>query len=340
MIIYNQWYIIGPSSQIKTGQPFAFQIGTERLVAFRTTNNQIAALKDQCCHRGVPLSKGRVQTNGDIACGYHGWQYDSSGCVTKIPSLDANSSLPKYRIQNYPTFEDPYYAWVWMPGSTTEPPFKPELKGMVPGIWIQQTAIWRVDIMAAIENQLDVTHTAFAHPGTYPGHTTSKGDIPKLQKNTYQVTADENSVTVFGVGSAESAASKINIPTPAKPTAAFGRFELPFRNYVFLPNQGVRAIYNWVPLNDGECRLEFLSLAKNFFGSAVLRKPHLIFQDKELELLSQDRNLLEAVQSDFGSDEEKHVRPDAAGLAARDLIESMRRQNPVTPSTTRFTALT
>ncbi len=34
-----------------------------------------AALEDRCCHRTAKLSKGWCR-NGNIVCGYHGWEYD------------------------------------------------------------------------------------------------------------------------------------------------------------------------------------------------------------------------------------------------------------------------
>ena len=40
---------------------------------------------DACPHRLAPLSQGRVDANGCLECPYHGWQFDSSGALTKIP---------------------------------------------------------------------------------------------------------------------------------------------------------------------------------------------------------------------------------------------------------------
>ena len=36
--------------------------------------------------------------------------------------------------------------------------------------------------MDAVENQLDVAHTPFSHPGIYPGHGTEDGVMPPLRQ--------------------------------------------------------------------------------------------------------------------------------------------------------------
>ena len=40
---------------------------------------------DCCPHRLVPLSEGRITATGQLQCGYHGWNFNSSGKCTAIP---------------------------------------------------------------------------------------------------------------------------------------------------------------------------------------------------------------------------------------------------------------
>jgi phenylpropionate dioxygenase-like ring-hydroxylating dioxygenase large terminal subunit len=45
-------------------------------------------------HKGVALHKGKVQ--GDrLTCGYHGWEFNSSGNCVNIPYLPEKQKLPR-----------------------------------------------------------------------------------------------------------------------------------------------------------------------------------------------------------------------------------------------------
>lgn len=317
MLIKDQWYVACPSSQLSDTEPTAIQIGSDFYVAFRDHKHEAHILLDRCCHRGVKLSLGNLR-NGCIACGYHGWEYNGNGKLVSVPSLGAESSVPGYSVPSFPTIEKYQYVWIWVAGEQAEPNHEPVLRGVDSGSWIQQSAIWNTHVMPAVENQLDVAHTAFAHPGIYPTHRTSPGEIPTLRKADYICEIDHKSVLVVGTPVGSDIPDVL--PTPEHPGAGFGLFELPYRNYVFLENEGVRAIYNWVPLSASSCRLEFLMRSKE--SDALVFN----FQHGELELLSQDRILLESAQHWFGQGietYEKSVLPDGAPLAARKLVKSL-----------------
>ena len=63
-------------------------------------------------------------------------------------------------------------VWVWIAGESKAPTHQPAVVGIGNRHWIQQTGHWKANIMDAVENQLDVAHTPFSHPGIYPGHGT------------------------------------------------------------------------------------------------------------------------------------------------------------------------
>jgi hypothetical protein len=92
---------------------------------------------------------------------------------------------------------------------------------------------------------------------------------------------------------------------------------MPYRNYVFLASANVRAIYNWIPLSESSVRLEFMSLSwpPKRPGEMKVR-----IWDEELEILAQDRVLLESAQETFDPARDKHVRADRPPLLARQII--------------------
>ena len=82
-------------------------------------------------------------------------------------------------------------------------------------------------------------------------------------------------------------------PPDFETTASMGmRFELPFRNYVWAGGRTARAIYNWVPLDNESCRLEFMVQQ----GAEPSGPVSIVLRDGEPHVPSQDRVLLEAAQ--------------------------------------------
>ena len=61
-------------------------------------DGQLAAVRDECPHRRVPLSAGeRLDTpeGQRISCGYHGWQFAGTGECSRIPALGEGASVPR-----------------------------------------------------------------------------------------------------------------------------------------------------------------------------------------------------------------------------------------------------
>jgi len=100
----------------------------------------------------------------------------------------------------------------------------------------------------------------------------------------------------------------------------WARFELPYRNYVFLVRRGTFAILNWTPLADGRCRLDFMG-ALDAGAKQIERGPSAVFREGELKILEQDRIMLESARPwvDKRRDFERSVVSDFPQLLARRL---------------------
>lgn len=76
-----------------------------------------SAFEDSCPHRGVPLSEGRVEKNGELLCAYHAWTFDSQGECTSIPQTltkeKEKALLPSACVYSYPTQVAQGLIWVW-----------------------------------------------------------------------------------------------------------------------------------------------------------------------------------------------------------------------------------
>ena len=106
------WHAVVPMSTLREQQPVPFTLLGEPIVLFLDTEGQPAALKDRCCHRTARLSKGRCD-GGVLECGYHGWRYDRSGKVIRIPQYEPSRAIPPdYCTPAYRCVERYGYAWV------------------------------------------------------------------------------------------------------------------------------------------------------------------------------------------------------------------------------------
>lgn len=151
------------------------------LVVFRAASG-VAALVDRCPHRNVPLSMGRVTDDGALECGYHGWCFDGAGSCTSVPGLPSvEPDAPTRAAAAYPALERDGFVWVWShPDSEPvgEPISLPAVDGAGSGSGSGE-AVFSYDLdctmHAALENALDVPHTAFLHKGIFRG-----GDVREI----------------------------------------------------------------------------------------------------------------------------------------------------------------
>src|SRR5580698_251776 len=74
------WFPVALSHE-GTSKPLATRLLDERVVAYRLSDGSVAAARDICYHRGVPLSLGHVEGD-EIICKYHGLRYDREGRCT------------------------------------------------------------------------------------------------------------------------------------------------------------------------------------------------------------------------------------------------------------------
>lgn len=165
-MIPNQWYVVLSSDQVKDRPVGVTRMG-EKLVFWRDSSGRVSCLRDKCVHRGVQLSKGKV-IHDRLQCPFHGFEYDSSGRVTRIPANGRNAPVPeRFRVHGYPTYEAHGFIWIWWgetpPENLAPPRFFDDLEGFSYGQVIDP---WDAHYSRVIENQLDVVHLPFVHHNT------------------------------------------------------------------------------------------------------------------------------------------------------------------------------
>ena len=84
--------------------PVRVQLLSERLIAFRDTQNRLGLIDEFCAHRRVSLWFGRNEESG-LRCPYHGWKYDVFGNCVEVPSEDNPKFCEQIRQKAYPLVE-------------------------------------------------------------------------------------------------------------------------------------------------------------------------------------------------------------------------------------------
>jgi phenylpropionate dioxygenase-like ring-hydroxylating dioxygenase large terminal subunit len=112
LFLKSVWYFALPGDKLKKSRLYAKEILGKKIAFGRDDNGIPFALKDNCPHRGVPLSEGTFDGQ-IIRCCYHGWEFDCSGTCRKIPAL-ADTSLKLRNIIAVATFDIGIQFWEYV----------------------------------------------------------------------------------------------------------------------------------------------------------------------------------------------------------------------------------
>jgi phenylpropionate dioxygenase-like ring-hydroxylating dioxygenase large terminal subunit len=165
----GQWFIACRSEALRD-RPLPVKLRGVPLVLFRGADGGPAALEDRCPHRNAPLSAGRVRA-GRLECAYHGWQFGPEGACVAVPGLASPPGARAARASAFACVEQDGHVWVLSTGGVeprVPPPRFPHLGD--PGYTTVRREIEvRSTLFRALENVLDVPHTAFLHRGLFRG---------------------------------------------------------------------------------------------------------------------------------------------------------------------------
>jgi phenylpropionate dioxygenase-like ring-hydroxylating dioxygenase large terminal subunit len=307
------WYIAAPALRLGSG-PLACRVFDRDLVLFRDGDGVPRALIDRCCHRGVKLSLGVVES-GILVCGYHGWRYDGAGQCVHIPSLPAGAAAPQEAcLPAFPCIEQDSYVWVWMGEGEPEPPAPPRVPCFERFVWQQGTIPMACAAMLGIENNLDWCHPAFAHPWTHGQFF--KTQLVGFTEQAYETRLTDTGMILFGPA---TAAEDDPIPSQCWFSATFA---LPDRVIIEFPGErGMTIVLHFVPTGPNTCRQEWLvSLVPSAEPRDGIRAR---WSDEEPKILAQDRALMESAQLTYdreGDGFECNVAADTSTMLARRII--------------------
>ena len=173
LFIRDLWYLAFHGSFLKKGKLESKEILGEKIVFGRDSYGQPFALRDNCPHRGVPLSAGSFDGE-TIQCCYHGWQFGCDGVCKNIPAMDPMSKVDFSKISafRYLVREINGTVWVYIPEKklpNIQPKVEPPNLLLLPGekfLHVERVVL-PTNIDHSVIGLVDPAHVTFVHQSWY-----------------------------------------------------------------------------------------------------------------------------------------------------------------------------
>ncbi|MCZ6887440.1 MAG: aromatic ring-hydroxylating dioxygenase subunit alpha [Gammaproteobacteria bacterium] len=180
----NYWYPVVGLKRIGSRHPVRVSMLGEALCLFRTEDDDIAAIRDVCPHRGASLSEGDCHWKGTVACPYHGWVFDKDGHNIAVLGEGPGSVVCGKRgtdAKVYPlrVLKGVVFAWIGdeepapIEQDVPEEFFDPDTV-----IYYNDRIHWRTSWEVAIENSMDA-HVNYLHRDHLQGMLGSAVPMPR-----------------------------------------------------------------------------------------------------------------------------------------------------------------
>ena len=187
--VMNAWYVVAWPHEVTRDKLLARTVCNEAMVLWCGEDGNVAALEDRCCHREMPLAKGRLE-QGTVRCIYHGLRFGPDGRCVEVPGQERIP--PSLKVRRYPVALRHGWVWVW-PGD----PAKADLD-LIPEIHARNedpdwtsgggTTYLKCNYQLVSDNLLDLTHETYIHAN-------SLGNSAVVE-NPMETKADGDRVTV------------------------------------------------------------------------------------------------------------------------------------------------
>ena len=316
-ILRRFWYSTMQVADLKDG-PRPFTLLGENIVLFLDAEGRPAALEDRCCHRTAKLSKGWCR-DGNLVCGYHGWEYDRDGKLVSIPQFPEGQPLPASRARPFRAQERYGYVWVALDEPLAPIPEMPEDSDPAYRRIFQFYAKWNCGALRLMENSFDNAHFSFVHKDTF-GYL----DQPKPER--YEIHENDEgfyATTLIKVKNPPHARRITGDPQEWTTRNMRNRWYLPFcRRLDMEYPSGLRHIifHCATPIDDASIQLTQILYRND--TEADCSTQELI--DWDAAIIAEDRDILESTDPDAIVDVsrklEVHMPSDRPGVIMRKRL--------------------
>ena len=187
LYIRNCWYVAAWCHEVEVGQMFAITISNKPVLIYRKADGGLTAMADQCCHRHMPLSKGRLEGD-DVRCMYHGLKFNADGRCIEVPTMKlSGDEVPaNFTVPTYPVAERHDWIWVWMgDADKADPDLIPATTGPDDPDWFMHKGHLDYDANYLLinDNLSDLGHIAYTHQHSFAGgRSDAYFNQPRVQK--------------------------------------------------------------------------------------------------------------------------------------------------------------
>jgi phenylpropionate dioxygenase-like ring-hydroxylating dioxygenase large terminal subunit len=311
------WYATVPVASLAEG-PKPFTLLGEPIVLFLDREGKPACLEDRCCHRTAKLSKGWLR-DGNIVCGYHGWEYDRDGKLVNIPQFPFEQAIPDARARSFRAVERYGYVFVALDDPIAEIPAFPEDKDPSYRRIHQFYERWETSSLRLMENSFDNAHFAFVHKATF-------GDINQPKPEKYAIVETDwgfEAETIVTVRNPPHAARITGTGEPTTKRHMHNKWFMPFcRRLDMVYPSGLRhIIFNCAtPIHDGTIQVVQILFRND--REEDCSAAELIAWDAAI--IAEDREILESTDPDaivdMGRKIEMHMPSDRPGMLMRKRL--------------------
>ncbi|MGC3962936.1 MAG: aromatic ring-hydroxylating dioxygenase subunit alpha [Rhodocyclaceae bacterium] len=319
-VLRRFWYAVMPIGALDDG-PQPFTLLGESLVVWRAADGTPAAARDRCCHRTAKLSKGYVE-NGNIVCGYHGWQFDCSGTCVKIPQAPDAAIPPGARVGAFRCQEKYGYVWVAL-DAPLAPVFEiPEHRDTHFRRIEQFNEPWRTGALRLMENSFDTAHFSFVHKGTFGQFDQPKPEKFAIVETDYGFEAE----TIITINNPPASHRITGTTEPTTRRHFRNQWHAPFNRRLGLeyPNGLQHTIYTCAtPIDD-----EHIQLIQWLYRNDREEDcPAELLNEWDRRVVAEDKVILESVDADAPVDmtrlAEQHMRTDQPGIIMRRWLMNL-----------------
>jgi len=229
--------------------PVRVKLLSERLIAFRDTDDRYGLIDEFCAHRGVSLWFGRNEECG-LRCPYHGWKYDVTGQCVDMPNEPEHSAFAsKVKLTCYPLVERGGVLWTYMGPPASQPPLPEYECANVPASHcFMSKRLQECNWLQAMEGGIDSSHVSFLHRGDLKTDPLFKG----TRGNQYNLS---DLRPVF-----EVVESPGGLYIGARRNAENGRYywritQWVMPSFTMIPPRGGHPVHGhfWIPIDDENC---------------------------------------------------------------------------------------
>jgi phenylpropionate dioxygenase-like ring-hydroxylating dioxygenase large terminal subunit len=287
--LFGFWYPALPSGKLRPGTLRPLLMLGLPILLCRDRQGKVAAMRDLCPHRGMPLSFGRFDGER-VECAFHGWQFDTAGRCRHIPALVGEGTAlqaEKIGVTSYPCEERDHYIWVYLPDGKGAPSTMPDVTKLPilsePYRFFDLSLTYRCNVDEGVVGLVDPAHGPFVHQSFWWRRKASVHEKTKLYEpipNGFRMVAH--------APSQNSGAYKLLTRFYGGPLTTTIDFVLPNQRYELIQcgSLWISTRLTVTPTTDQECRADYCAAWNCFpwlpFGRFIFRQFTKMFlsQDK------------------------------------------------------------